>query len=54
LFLLLFLTSVLAEKFRANAGVARLKKFSGTGPELELKNLQNLFPKWEEYANLKP
>jgi len=36
------------------AGVARLKKFSGTGSERELKNLQNWFPKWEEYANLKP
>jgi hypothetical protein len=45
---------VLAEKVQSHAGVARLKKFSGTGPELELKNLQNWYPKWEEYANLKP
>jgi hypothetical protein len=45
---------VLGEKFRVNTGVARFKKFSGTDPELELKNLQNWIPKWEEYANLKP
>jgi hypothetical protein len=44
----------LAEKFRANAGVARFKKNFRTGPELELKNLQNWYAKWEEYANLKP
>jgi len=30
------------------------KNFPRTDPELELKKLQTEFPKWEEYANLKP
>jgi hypothetical protein len=34
----------LGEKFRANTGVSSFqKKFSGTDPELELKNLQTGF-----------
>jgi hypothetical protein len=30
------------------------ENFTGADPELELKKLANWFPKWEEYANLKP